>query len=73
MLFTDAQSMGAGPIGIALWDLVGRKHGVQIGDLLGTYRDLLPACASTSFRDSAGGLDSPEALTDFAEQCRALD
>lgn len=64
--------MGIGPIDIALWDLAGKHHDAAIHELLGTYRDRLPAYASTAFADDNGGLDSPDAYADFAEQCRDL-
>ncbi|GAB6862904.1 enolase C-terminal domain-like protein [Haloplanus litoreus] len=64
--------MGIGPVDIALWDLEGKYRGAPIHELLGTYRDRLPAYASTYHADDAGGLDSPEAFADFAEECAEL-
>jgi len=64
--------MGIGPLDIALWDLAGKHHGAPIHRLLGTYRERLPAYASTYHADDSGGLDSPEAYADFAEQCRGM-
>lgn len=61
--------MGIGPIDIALWDLAGKYYDAPIHELLGTYRKRLPAYASTYHGDDAGGLDSPEAFADFAEDC----
>lgn len=61
--------MGHGPIDIALWDLAGKEAGKSISDLLGKYRTRLPAYASTYHGDRRGGLDSPTAFADFAEQC----
>lgn len=62
--------MGIGPIDIALWDLAGKFYDAPIHELLGTYRERMPAYASTYHGDDAGGLDSPEAFADFAEECR---
>lgn len=65
--------MGIGPIDITLWDLAGKYHNAPIFRLLGGYRTKLPAYASTSHGDrTPGGLDSPEAFADFAEQCLEL-
>ncbi len=61
--------MGHGPLDIALWDLAGKKLGVSVSELLGGYRKRLPAYASTYMGDHNGGLCSPEAYADFAEQC----
>ncbi|QLG27354.1 mandelate racemase [Halorarum halophilum] len=61
--------MGIGPIDIALWDLAGKLYDAPIHELLGTYRERIPAYASTYHGDDAGGLDSPEAFADFAEEC----
>ena len=62
--------MGMGPIDIALWDFAGKYYDAPIHELLGTYRTEIPAYASTYHGDDAGGLDSPEAFADFAEECR---
>lgn len=64
--------MGLGPIDIALWDLAGKYYEAPIHELLGTYRDRIPAYASTYHGDENGGLDSPEAFADFAEECAAM-
>lgn len=64
--------MGHGPIDIALWDLVGKQTGKSVSDLLGRYRDRLPAYASTYHGDRHGGLSSPEAFADFAETCYGM-
>lgn len=60
--------IGHGALDIALWDLAGKELGASISTLLGTYRTRLPAYASTMQGDHAGGLDSPEAYADYAEQ-----
>lgn len=61
--------MGIGPIDIALWDIAGKHYDAPIHELLGTYRTEFPAYASTYHGDENGGLDSPEAFADFAEEC----
>ena len=61
--------MGMGPLDIVLWDVAGKHYDAPIHELLGTYRKRLPAYASTYHGDTNGGLDSPEAYADFAEQC----
>lgn len=61
--------MGIGPIDIALWDFAGRYYDAPVHELLGTYRTQIPTYASTAFGDDHGGLDSPEAYADFAEEC----
>nr|WP_246308198.1 enolase C-terminal domain-like protein [Halobaculum salinum] len=61
--------MGIGPVDIALWDLAGKYYDAPVHELLGTYRDRLPAYASTYGGDRNGGLDSPDAFADFAEDC----
>lgn len=61
--------MGLGPLDIALWDLAGLYHDAPIHELLGTYRERIPAYASTYHADDNGGLDSPEAYADFAQSC----
>jgi len=61
--------MGHGPVDIALWDLAGKQAGKSVSDLLGRYRERLPAYASTYHGDRHGGLSSPEAFAAFAEEC----
>ena len=64
--------MGMGPVDIALWDLAGKYYDASISELLGRYRDRLPTYASTYHADDNGGLDSPEAYADFAEECAEM-
>ncbi|WP_336342673.1 enolase C-terminal domain-like protein [Halalkalicoccus ordinarius] len=64
--------MGMGPLDVALWDLAGKLYDAPIHELLGTYRERIPAYASTYHADDNGGLDSPEAYADFAEDCLEL-
>ena len=61
--------MGLGPLDIALWDFAGKYRNAPIHELLGTYRESFPAYASTYQGDKNGGLDSPAAFADFAEEC----
>ena len=69
VMLRKTDKMGLGPIDTALWDLAGKYYGAPIYELLGGYRTKLPAYASTYHADRSGGLDSPEAYADFAEQC----
>lgn len=64
--------MSMGPVDIALWDIAGKFYGAPVWELLGGYRKALPAYASTYHGDENGGLSSPEAFADFAEQCYAM-
>lgn len=62
--------MGMSQIDMALWDLAGKFFEAPIYQLLGEYRKDLPCYASTYVGDhERGGLNSPEAYADFAEQC----
>ena len=70
MMLRKNDRMGIGPLDIALWDLAGKFHNAPVFRLLGGHREKLPAYASTYHGDRAqGGLNSPEAYADFAEQC----
>ena len=65
--------MGMSQIDMALWDIAGKFFEAPIYELLGEYRRDLPAYASTYVGDTEpGGLNSPEAYADFAEQCYEL-
>ncbi|AWT60684.1 MAG: N-succinyl-L-Arg/Lys racemase [Candidatus Moanabacter tarae] len=59
-------------IDVALWDLAGKAYDAPIYQLLGGYKTRLPTYASTYHGDQNGGLDSPEAYADFAEECGEL-
>jgi len=80
LIYTEAKRatqqisrLGVGLIDIALWDIAGKFHNAPIFQLLGGHRRRLPAYASTWNGDETpGGLSSPEAFADFAEQCLEL-
>ncbi|MBV9813375.1 MAG: mandelate racemase family protein [Acetobacteraceae bacterium] len=58
-----------GVVDQALWDLAGRKLGVPVYKLIGSYRDKVPAYGSTMCGDEIpGGLATPEDYGRFAEQ-----
>jgi len=53
----------------ALWDWAGRKLGLPVRKLLGSYRDAVPAYGSTMCGDDLeGGLSTPEEYARFAER-----
>jgi L-alanine-DL-glutamate epimerase-like enolase superfamily enzyme len=64
--------MGAGVVDIALWDLAGKRLGVSVSQMLGGIKTRVPAYASTWFGGDGGGLDTPEAFVEFAEECYEL-
>jgi L-alanine-DL-glutamate epimerase-like enolase superfamily enzyme len=55
-----------GVVDVALWDLEGRTLGVPVHRLLGTYRESIPAYASTTT------FSTVEEYLDVADQCLAL-
>jgi L-alanine-DL-glutamate epimerase-like enolase superfamily enzyme len=58
-------------VDMALWDLAGRYLNQPVYKLLGGYRDVVLAYASTMCGDEMeGGLDTPEAYARFALQCQ---
>jgi len=59
-------------VDVALWDFAGKTYNAPIYQLLGGWRDTIPCYASTYHGDENGGLDTPEAFADFAEQCAEL-
>ncbi len=61
--------IGMAQVDIALWDIAGKFYDAPIWELLGGHIRPLPCYASTPHGDHNGGLDSPEAYADFAEQC----
>ena len=61
--------MGYGALDIALWDWAGKTTGLPIYKLLGGWRTRLPTYASSYHGDRNGGLSSPQAYVDFAQQC----
>ena len=65
-----ASRLGMDIIDVALWDLAGKYYNAPIYELLGGHRKKLPCYASSFHGDHfEGGLNSPEAFADFAEQC----
>jgi L-alanine-DL-glutamate epimerase-like enolase superfamily enzyme len=64
--------IGLAPVDIALWDLAGKYYQTPVYRLLGGYKERLPCYASTYHGDTNGGLDSPDAYADFAQQCQEL-
>lgn len=64
--------IGVCQIDNALWDLAGKRLGISVSDMLGGYKTRLPAYASTWFAGDGGGLASPEAFADFAQECYEL-
>ena len=72
-LYGSALSDGnIGVIDQALWDLAGKQAGLPVYQLMGAYRESVPAYASTMCGDDLpDGLGSPLAYADFAEACVA--
>ena len=69
--FRHFDKVGIAALDTALWDLAGKKYGASISQLLGGYRERLPAYASTTpGQKTPGGLDSIEKYADFAEECQ---
>src|SRR5262245_55661350 len=64
--------MGMAQIDILLWDIAGKYYNAPLYELLGGHIKPLKCYASTTHGDHNGGLSSPEAYADFAEQCLAM-
>jgi L-alanine-DL-glutamate epimerase-like enolase superfamily enzyme len=64
--------IGACQIDNALWDLAGKRSGASVTQMLGGKPRRLPAYASTWFAGPGGGLASPGAFADFADECYDL-
>lgn len=62
---TTARAIGA--IDVALWDIAGKVAGLPIHQLLGSYRDRVPAYISSAV------LASPQAYADEAQQYKAMN
>lgn len=68
--FRHTDHLGLGPADVALWDLAGKHYGAPVSELLGGYREEIPAYASAYFMDEAAdGLSSPAAVGEFAREC----
>ena len=67
--FRHTDHFGLGPVDVALWDLAGKHYGAPVNELLGGYRERIPAYASTYWGDENGGLTTPEDYADFAAEC----
>lgn len=65
----QAARMGMAQIDILLWDVAGKYYDAPIWELLGGHIKPLKCYASTTHGDHNGGLCSPEAYADLAEQC----
>lgn len=61
--------IGIAPVDVALWDLAGKYYDAPVSKLLGGYKESLPCYASTYHGDTHGGLSTPQAYADFAQQC----
>lgn len=63
--------MGHGALDIALWDLAGKKYNLSVAKMLGAFRKRLPTYASTYHaQEEPGGMDTPEAMADYALACK---
>jgi len=67
---TDRTAMSS--VDVALWDFAGKVYDAPIHQLLGGWREKIPAYASTYHGDDNGGLSTPEQFADFAEQCHEI-
>lgn len=61
--------LGMAAVDVALWDIAGKFYQAPLYELLGGHIKPLKCYASTTHGDHNGGLDSPEAYADYAEQC----
>lgn len=66
--------LGLGPLDVALWDFAGKYQELPICKLLGSFRQTIPAYASTPHGHEAGDgpLVTPADYADFAETCLDL-
>ena len=64
--------IGIAPVDICLWDIAGKYYEAPIYELLGGHKKKIRCYASTYHGDNNGGLDSPAAFADFAEQCLGM-
>jgi L-alanine-DL-glutamate epimerase-like enolase superfamily enzyme len=65
--------IGVAVVDLLMWDIAGKYYHAPIWELLGGNPRALPCYASTYHGDEVdGGLNTPEAYADFAEQCLEL-
>jgi L-alanine-DL-glutamate epimerase-like enolase superfamily enzyme len=68
--FAKTDRIGAGALDIALWDVAGKLAGLGVSQLLGRFRDRLPAYVSTvGGGHGLGTLASADSYRDFADEC----
>ena len=58
-------SYGLSWIDMALWDLAGKAYGASLSEMLGGWRDTIPAYASTNNGDRFGNLSTKDDVADF--------
>lgn len=62
--------VGVATVDLLMWDIAGKYYNAPIWELLGGKPRALPCYASTYHGDEVdGGLNTPEAYADFADQC----
>lgn len=67
-----ANATPPGAVDVALWDIAGKLYNAPIHQLLGGWRNRLPAYASTYHGDENGGLATAEDYAAFARHCKEL-
>lgn len=71
--FAKNDRIGAGAIDIALWDAAGKIAGLSVSEMLGRFRDRLPAYVSTvGGGHGLGSLASADSYRDFADSSARL-
>lgn len=68
--FAKCDRIGAGAIDIALWDAAGKLAGLSVSQMLGRFRDRLPAYVSTvGGGHGLGSLSDPASYRAYADEC----